>query len=251
MRFLLQIVNWVLFMRLNIVRRVKLLALFAATPVLVGSGSAWAAQLYGTAVVQQGTMTIVRGAEQLQYAASAAEVTVQEQDLIRVRDASRVVLKTRERSTLTLGSNAILHCLPWTTPQSKGVLRLLFGRFQAKVETLSGQEFNVRTSTATIGVKGTSYSLAETSNGNTAVLGIEHVVTATGLDGVAQPVSPGQVSTVVGNAGATASVPAPEAFQVEMAKIDAPPPDSQAAINLPAEQVLVDQGIVSKEALDK
>ena len=233
---------------------------FAPLMVLLGAlallcifpGLAQAGKFYGTVVVEQGVLTLVRDGQARDYKASSTEVTVEEKDLLRVREASRVVLKTREHATLNLGSNAILHCEPWIAPKSHGTIRLLFGRFRAKIEGLAGSEgFNVRTTTATIGVKGTEYSLAQASNGNTAVLALENTVTATGADGVEQPVPPGQVSAIVGDAGATKSAPAPEAFQREMAKIDAPPPDSKAALDLPAEKVLVEQGIVSQEALDR
>jgi len=226
-------------------------ALPAAAAFVLAQPCAWAAVRFGTAVVEKGEMTIVRDGRMLAYPASPALVPVNEKDLVRVREASRVVLLTREKVTLTLGANAVFDCEPWETARQRGVFRMLFGRFRADAQALAGINFTVKTATATVGVKGTAYSLAQTSSGNTAVLGIESTVTTAGADGVEQPVGPNQVSAVVGNRPATASVVAPEEFKQEMAKIDSPPPASPEALELPAEAVLVDQGIVSKEALEE
>lgn len=226
-------------------------ALLASGAVMISSAS-FAATQYGTAVVEQGQITILREGKALTFKAGPKEIQVNEQDTVRVREASRMVLKTRDKATVRLGSNAVFQCEPWQTNNRAGTFRMLFGRMRADVQGLAGNDrFNVKTATATIGVKGTQYGLAQSSSGNTAVLGIESTTTTAGPDGVEQPVGPNQMSAVVGGNPATQSVVAPEEFRAEMAKIDSPPPGSTAALNLPAETVLVDKGIVSKEALVK
>jgi FecR protein len=232
-------------------RRVRILAIGLAVLAagVTCSFPAVAAPLYGNLVVQQGEMTIVRDGQLLQYKASPTQITVEERDLLRVRSASKVVMTTRDHATLTLGSNAILNCIPWSTSKSKGILRVLFGRMQAKVQGAAGQEFAIKTSTATIGVKGTEYRLAETSNGNSVVLGVENTVIVTGDDGVEQRITANQVSAVVAGAPATRAEVAPAELVRELADLDSPDPDAKEALQLPAESVLVDRGILSKESL--
>lgn len=150
---------------------------------------AWGATQYGLATVEQGEMTILREGKSLSFHASPQAVPVNERDLVRVRDASRIVLKTQDQAIMTLGANAVFQCEPWQTPDRSGTFRMLFGRFRAEVIGLAGgSRFNVKTATATIGVKGTQYAFALASNGNAAVLGLENVTTAAGRDGVEQPV---------------------------------------------------------------
>lgn len=226
-------------------------ALLASAALLWMAGGAWAAQ-YGSAVVEQGGITIIREGKSLSYQASAQPVAVNELDLVRVREASRMVLKTQDHATITLGANAVFQCEPWQTPSKTGVFRMLFGRFRANIAGLAGTErFNVKTATATIGVKGTEYESAVTSVGNSATLGIENHVTNAGRDGVDQDVEPNHVSVVIGNNPASPSAPAPDAFKEEMANLNSLSATSLGAQDLPAEKSLVDAGIVSQAALDK
>jgi hypothetical protein len=231
-------------LKLGTVSAIVAAMVMAAAP-LVG-----AAAKYGDAVVEQGSMTIIREGRSLSFRASGQPVAVNEQDLVRVRENSRVVLQTADKAAVTLGSNAVFHVQPWQQQENRGVFRMLFGRFRATVTGLAGGErFNVKTATATIGVKGTEYSSAVTSGGYTSVLGIESTVENTGSDGVAQPVNPGQVSVTA--SPATPAVPAPQAFIDAMRDLNSPSPWNPQALYLPAMQALIDAGIVSPSALDK
>jgi len=221
-------------------------ALAAGLPV------AAAAAEYATAVVEQGEMTITRESKTLSFKTSARPVAVEENDIVRVRDGSRIVLKTREGATLAIGANAVFQCKPWQASNRSGVFRMLFGRFRANVLGRAGDGgFNVKTRSATIGVKGTVYALAESSNGNTAVLGFEGTVTVAGAEGGEQWVGPNQASLVVGDNPATTSVTAPDELKREFANLNSPPLGSSAALDLPAEPALVNAGIVSQEVLQK
>jgi hypothetical protein len=218
--------------------------------VMANSPAAWAAAKYGDAMVEQGTMTIVREGQSINFAASGKPVPVNEKDLVRVRDNSRVQLKTADSASVTLGANAVFQVEPWQQQEQKGMFRMLFGRFRATVTGLAGGErFNVKTATATIGVKGTEYSSAVTTGGYTSVLGIESVVENTGSDGVAQPISPGQVSVTA--SPATPAIPAPQEFIDAMRNLNSPSPWNTAALYLPAMQALINAGVVSPAALDK
>ncbi len=213
---------------------------------------AWGATQYGLATVEQGEMTILREGKAISFRASPQAVPVNERDLVRVREASRIVLKTQDKATMTLGANAVFQCEPWQTPDRSGTFRMLFGRFRAQIVGLAGGErFNVKTATATIGVKGTEYSFALASNGNAAVLGIENVVTAAGRDNVEQPVGPNQVSAIIGGGPATPSVSAPDDFKREMGRVDSPAAGSPEAGSLPSEGSLIERGVMSKESVQK
>lgn len=72
-----------------------LLAGAVMAAAMVNGPAVWAAARYGDAVVEEGTMTIVREGQSLSFKASGQAVPVNERDLVRVRDASRVVLKQR------------------------------------------------------------------------------------------------------------------------------------------------------------
>ncbi len=210
------------------------------------------ADQYGAASVEQGSMTIVRSGRSTAFRVSPAPVAVMDGDLVRLRDDSRVVLKTRDKANITLGSNAIFQVEPWQTPQKSGIFRMVFGRFRATITGLVGEErFNMKTATATIGVKGTENTGAVTSVGNTAVQGIENVTTNSGPDGVDQNVGPNMLSVTVGGQPATPAVSVTPEFKREMVSLAAPPAGSTQGNTLPAENSLVTTGVVTKENLDK
>jgi FecR-like protein len=226
--------------------------LWVVSLLLVAAPMAWAASPYGSALVEQGEMTILREGRSLNFKTSAQEVQVLENDLVRVREASRVTLKTQENATLTLGANAVFQVQPWQTPQKSGTFRMLFGRLRATVVGLAATErFNVKTATATIGVKGTSYDLATTTTGNTLVVGRESTTDVSGRDGVEQPVSPGNLSGVFGPNPATSPQPVPDEVKTALQSLNSAPPGTPGARDLPGEQGLIRAGIVSKETLDK
>ena len=142
--------------------------------LLLAAGALWAAPQYGEAVIGKGSMTIVREGRSLQFETVNQRVPVNEDDLIRVRAESEVVLTSREKATITLGSNSVFQVKPWRARGQSGTVRALFGRFRAAIVGLTGgEQFNVRTATATIGVKGTDYLVQATPNATS--LGVTQV----------------------------------------------------------------------------
>jgi hypothetical protein len=81
------------------------------------------------------------------------------------------------------------------------------------------------------------------------VLGVENVTENSGTDGVAQPVSPGQVSVTA--SPATPAIPAPQEFIDAMRNLNSPSPWNPQALYLPAMEALIKAGVVSPNALDK
>jgi hypothetical protein len=234
--------------RFTVIWRLRMCSIVFGTALLGWLATGAMAAQYGTAVVEQGEMTILRDGKSISFKASPQSVSVNEKDLVRVRDASRIVLKTQDRATLTLGANAVFQCEPWQAPNSNtsGMFRMLFGRFRATVSGLAGTDrFNVKTATATIGVKGTIWDQATTVGGNTVVVGVESNVETSGSDGVGQNVGPNQVSTVIGNNPASQSVNVPEELREALRNLNSPPINSPGALNLPVENILIEKGIVS------
>jgi hypothetical protein len=224
------------------------LVLALAGGLMFGTGTLQAASLYGTAAVEEGTLTIIRSGRSIEFKSSPEEIQVEAKDLLRVRENSRVLLKPNEKAVLTLGSNAVFQVEPWQSGDNGGFMRALFGRFRATVTGLAGNErFNVKTATATIGVKGTEYRSAVTSGGQTAAMGEEHTTTLAGRDGVEQPVNAGQLSVTVGSS-ATVAVTAPEEFRRSMESLNSPEPTSRQAQDFPAQDALIKAGVLAPDA---
>jgi len=161
-----------------------------------------------------------------------------------------VVLRTMDKAVVTIGSNAAFQVRPWESQEKTGFLRVLFGRFRVKATALAGQEFNVKTATATIGIKGTEYVGSVTSQGDAIILVQESTVQLAGLDGVEQPVKPDLIAVSLnGKEGATAPSLPPEEVRSAMAAttLDAPAATSSQAAALPEEAVLVKSGIISQK----
>jgi hypothetical protein len=136
-----------------------------------------AQERYGDAVVEQGELTIVRQGNSLKFARASQPVPVLVQDVLRVGDNSRVVLKsTREKSTIAMGANAVFQVKPFQFQEKQGFARMLFGRFRSVVTGLVGTEtVNAKTATAVIGVKGTENVTSVRPRGDTMLLGVENI----------------------------------------------------------------------------
>ena len=205
---------------------------------LLLSSPAVGATKYGDATIEQGKMTVLREGKRQVYTSKDQNVSINHQDIIRLGSGSKVVLKTVEKATLTLGSNAVLHVEPWKRSDKKGAMRMLFGRFRAVVTGLSGAErFNVRTATATIGVKGTRLSGMQTSNEKTVTY-VEsskkkNPVDLTGLKGDEVEIPVGYASIISGSKGPVKPIKATAALKNELEQLDSPAPTSKAAGQLP------------------
>ena len=221
------------------------------TLLLVGS-FAQAAERYGDALVEKGQMTIVRSGKRLAFKSSASAVPVEQGDLIRVRKNSKIVLNTIEKSIISLGANSVFQVKPFQKKESKGFFRMLFGRFRAKVTGLTrGQEFNIKTATATIGVKGTEYFGFTTGTGATGVAVTESNIVVIGNDGVTRSLPTGFFSMAFSQ-GASAPVPTPPALTQAFSgdNLDAPAPGSEQANDIPAEDAIVESGAATVEQME-
>lgn len=206
----------------------------------------WGAEQYGMATVQQGKLMILRGSQRLEMMPQHGARSIEVGDLLRVGPSSQAVLATREKSTLTLGANAVLTVNPWQRAQERGFMSSLFGRFRASVVGLSGRdEFNVKTATATIGVKGTDYDASTTANQDVWVAGTAGSTTLTGLEGLTQNVQAGFISVVVNGRPATVPASLPAAMLRIKEVLAAPAPTSTEAGQLPGAQEMIDAGILT------
>lgn len=220
--------------------------------LLLVAGVLWAATQYGEAVIEQGSMTVLREGQTLTFDQPNRAVPVNEGDLIRVRADSVVQLKSRENATITLGSNAVFQVKPWRAQGKTGFLRALFGRFRANVAALSGgEQFNVRTATATIGVKGTGY-FGQTLNRGASLVGVtENNVGVQGQSGPEQGVGQGFATLVLGTNPATSPIPIPQDLLDAFQNLNSPAANSPAARRFAAQQALIDAGIVDQNTLDQ
>ncbi len=217
--------------------------------LLLPAATALGAVTYGQATLAKGKMIVLRDGGRRVYRGAGVRVAILHGDVIRLGPRSNVVLETVEKSTVTLGGNAVFQVKPWRRREKRGLLRMLFGRFRAKIARLSGGErFNVSTATATIGVKGTEYIAAVPPQGDVLLLVTESVVQLAGPDGVEQNVPQGSISVVINGQPAKAPVPAPPAVLSILAQegLDAPSPNDPAALELPAQEVLIEAGIVTR-----
>lgn len=221
--------------------------------LLLTAGLLWAAPQYGEAIVEQGSMTIVREGQTLKFDKVKESVPVNEEDLIRVRADSLVQLKSRENATITLGANAVFQVKPWQAQGKSGFLRALFGRFRSVVVGLSGgEQFNVKTATATIGVKGTENHNQVTSRGGLVSIGVENTTYVLGQTGGEREVPPGFVSLGLNFQPPTAPAPLPPGFAnlLNAQNLGSPSPNSPAGQNFVGEELLIAAGIVTRLDLD-
>lgn len=212
----------------------------------------WGAPRYGDATIEQGSLTVVRGGKRLNFTQSQGRVPVEEQDLLRVGPSSRVLLNTPQKATLTLGSNAVMHVKPWEKRERRGFLSMLFGRVRSSVAQLTGgEQFSLKTATATIGVKGTEFDTTQDVNQNVWTFTREGLVEFFGLEGLAVDIPPGNISVIVNGGSASDPTTLPPLMQSLLESLDAVDPTSDAAGELPGGQELVDSGIVDQGQLDE
>jgi hypothetical protein len=139
---------------------------------------------YGDAVVEKGELTVVRGGQNLKFNKPNESVPVVVGDVLRVGADSRVVLKTREKSTISMGANAVFQVKPFQYQEKQGFARMLFGRFRSVVAGLTaGETVNAKTATAVIGVKGTENLASIRPRGDTMVIGVDDTTDVRGSAG--------------------------------------------------------------------
>ena len=236
-------------------KTVFLLGLISVLGVIFIWEPLFAATKYGEAFIKRGSMTVVRGGRTTRYRQVNRPIRIEENDLIRVRSRSRVLLKTREKADMTLGSNSVFHVKKWRKKGKTGFMRSLFGRFRATVTGLfGGRRVNVRTASATIGVKGTRFQVQVTNRGGTMLVVQESEVGLQGQNGPEVNVGPNRVSIVININPATPPVEVPQTI-VNLVSgekwLDAPPANSASAGNFVGEAGLVKAGIVTEEDLNE
>ena len=227
---------------------------FLLTMIFLFGSGAMAATQYGNAVIEKGSMTVVREGRSLKFDQVDQEIPINEDDLLRVRPNSLVILNSREKAQITLGGNAIFHVKPWQSKGKTGFMRALFGKFRASVvNLLGGEQFNVRTATATIGVKGTEYQTQVTNRGTTLTIVRESVVGFQGQRGAEVDIGEGMVSVVININPATPPVPVPPAVAAQHGRdnLEAPAPNGPQGGTLAGERGLIEAGILTEEDLNE
>lgn len=134
----------------------------AILSVFLISTFAEAAIKYGEAVISKGNMVVVRDGRSLLFTPSDNPVAVYENDVLRTMNDSAVTLHNPDKNRVLLGANGIMQVRKWEQKENKGFLRMLFGKFRARTSEVRKRSMNLRTATATIGIKG---SLVEGATG--------------------------------------------------------------------------------------
>lgn len=133
---------------------------------------------YGDALLQKGELTVIRRGQNLKFNQANQSVPVFVDDVLRVGADSSVVLKSRDKATISMGANAVFQVKPFEYQEKKGFARMLFGRFRSVIQGLGGQEsMNAKTATAVIGVKGTENLTSVRPRGDTMLVGVENTTT--------------------------------------------------------------------------
>ena len=202
------------------------------------------------ATVERGQMRVVRGNAIMNFDAShQTPITIVENDVIRVGAASRVILADTDRARVTLGSHSVMEVRTWKRQEkSGGFLRILFGRIRTKLFRLAAEErFDVKTATATIGVKGSEFRVLVNPGGVAVAMCIEHECIVSANDDSEVVLPAGYTVVSVGE-----GLQAPEsASPEELLELDddAPPAVADDGDTID-EDTLVDADLVSQEALD-
>ena len=210
---------------------------------------------YGDATIQTGTMEIIRDGAPKQYSAEdhPSPVEILQDDLIRVGENSKVHLDTVEKTAVTLGSNSILHINAWRRKEKTGLMRMLYGRLRAEVvRLLAGERFSIKTSSATIGVKGTDFYVFQAATGSTVLVVTSGLVEIQGLIGIPVDVLPGRTSVATGRAAST-PVPTTEPYEeiTEENNLEADPVENEGATDVPDEPGLIDSGATTESDLEE
>lgn len=110
---------------------------------------------YGEATVQKGNVVVVRNGRMFLFTSANNPVTLFENDTIRTLKNSSVTLYNPDQNRVILGANAVMQLKKWRKQNQSGTIRVLFGKFRARTAALRKRSgLNLRTATATIGIKG-------------------------------------------------------------------------------------------------
>lgn len=133
--------------------QIKKLALIFLAVLLCST--AYGATKYGEATIKKGNVVIVRDGRMYLYTTANNPVTLYEKDTIRTLKNTSLTLYNPDQHRIILGSNAIMQLKKWRKKKEQGILRMLFGKFRARTAAVQKRtRLNVRTATATIGIKG-------------------------------------------------------------------------------------------------
>ena len=135
--------------------KVQIKLLFIVIPVILFSSIALGAIKYGEATIRKGNVVIVRKGRMYLYTKTNNPVTLFENDTIRTLKNSALVMTNPDQHRVILGANAIMQLKKWRKKRQRGTIRMLFGKFRARTAKLRKRSaLNLRTATATIGIKG-------------------------------------------------------------------------------------------------
>jgi hypothetical protein len=139
--------------------------LFLVVLMIMTSTLTWGAIKYGEATIDKGNMVIVRDGRMYLYTTANNPVVLYENDTVRTLKDTAITFNNPDQHRIILGANAIMQLKKWRQQEEQGSIRLLFGKFRARTAAVRKQSsLNMRTATATIGIKGSLGEGATNSN---------------------------------------------------------------------------------------
>ena len=195
--------------------------------------------------LHRGDMSVWRQGETLVYRAEGQVVEMRPYDIVRVGANSSATLVSSSKAMIRLGSHAMMEIKPWEQNERRGFLRILFGRIRARLVGLgSGERYDIKSSTSTVGVKGSEWR-AFVAGDITVSSCTEHecqVIDSYGEESIL----PAGATTVSTDAGLGDVQETPTAL--EEASDDALPPNADTGETVLA-AALVEEGLVDAEIL--
>jgi hypothetical protein len=86
---------------------------FVVSLLALTASVVFAQDKYGDALLEQGELTVIRQGQNLKFNQPNQSVPVFVQDVLRVGEKGRVVLKTRDKATIQMGANAVFQVKPF------------------------------------------------------------------------------------------------------------------------------------------
>ena len=170
----------------------------------------------------------VEGSLQANVRTIATQDDVFQNEVVKTASESATQLIFKDETQLTIGpeSEVTLDTFVYDSNPDKGrlVINQTVGTLRFVSGAFSDKNYEVRTPTATIGIRGTAFTVVVAANGATTVSVEAGVVSVTNVAGVTQSVSvnPGLSSTVsTPTAPPTPPGPPPPAVQTQVAQMDA------------------------------
>jgi len=109
---------------------------------------------FGAAVVERGSLWILRDGSLVENKAAKIAIPLLQNDLLRTSEQADVLLSAADGGTMTLGGNAVVLVQAWQEAKQGGFLKMIYGKARIKTGT-DRPHFTLQTPTAVLAISGT------------------------------------------------------------------------------------------------